>query len=187
MVGVRELEDGYAFSAYEPSEPDVEVVGHGYLVVTVPLEQEQRLGDGPCRRHRHLTLLINAGVLDVVAERKVRGTVERTYVKRGPVQISRDELATMSRDDHRRALLAYVAALLADIDLYLDRDQVDFHRDGVACRIMAMWLNDQELTELASRFAKLLKPYLEKPPTPDRTRRILRIVSLPGSGPDDRS
>lgn len=138
----------------------------------------------PASLYRHLSLLIEAGVLDVVAERKVRGTLERTYVRRGPQQVRRDELARMSREDYRRAFLAYVAALLADIDSYLGRDDIDLHRDGVALRIMAMWLDDQELTDLAHRFSELLQPYLDKPATPDRTRRVLRIIAMPGTRPD---
>lgn len=141
----------------------------------------------PASLYRHLTRLIDAGVLEVVAERKVRGTVERTYVKPSRQSVSRDELAQMSREDLRRAFLGYVAALLADIDRYLERDDTDLRRGGATFRIAAMWLTDDELNELAAGFGRLLQPYRDRPATPDRTRRIIRTVVLPGADSHDQS
>lgn len=141
----------------------------------------------PASIYRHLARLIDAGVLDVVAERKVRGTVERTYVKPGRQNVSRDELAQMSRQDLRRAFLAYVAALLADIDRYLERDDTELRRGGATFRIAALWLTDDELRELAAGFGRLLRPYLDRPATPDRTRRVVRTIVLPGADSRDQS
>ena len=135
----------------------------------------------PASLYRHLTCLIDAGLLDVVAERKVRGTLERTYVKPARHNVSPDELAQLSREDRRRVYLSYVAALLADIDHYLEQDDVDLHQSAATFRIAAMWLTDEETNELASRYVKLLQPYLNLPATPDRTRRILRTIVLPGT------
>jgi DNA-binding transcriptional ArsR family regulator len=135
----------------------------------------------PASLYRHLTRLIDAGVLDVVAERKVRGTLERTYVKHGRQNVSRDELATMSREELRRAFLSYVAALLVDIDRFLARDEDDLHRGGGTFRVAAMWLTDQELNEIAVEFVRLLQPYLDRPAAPGRSRRVLRTIVLPGT------
>jgi DNA-binding transcriptional ArsR family regulator len=135
----------------------------------------------PASLYRHLTRLIDAGVLDVVAERKVRGTVERTYVRPDRQKVSGDEVATMSREDLRRALLGYVAALLADVDRYLERDEIDLRRGGATFRVADLWLTEDELGGLAARFVKLLQPYLDRPATPRRTRRVLRTIVLPGT------
>lgn len=134
----------------------------------------------PASLYRHLARLIDAGVLDVVEERKVRGTVERTYVKHGRHNISREELAQLSREDLRQVFLAYVASLLTDIDHYLERDEIDLRAGGATLRIAAMWLTDGELREVAAGFGELLRPYLDLPATPDRTRRVLRTIVLPG-------
>lgn len=137
----------------------------------------------PASLYRHLARLVDAGVLDVVSERKVRATTERTYVKHGRLDISRSELAQLSREELRRVLLSHVAALLADIDHYLERDDSDARRGGATFRIAGLWLTDGELRELAAGFGKLLHPYLEFPATPDRTRRVIRTIVLPGDEP----
>jgi DNA-binding transcriptional ArsR family regulator len=134
----------------------------------------------PASLYRHLTRLLDAGVIDVVAERKVRGTVERTYVKRKRLNVSKDELATLSRDELGQTFLGYVAALLTDIDRYLERDDAELRRGGATFRIAALWLTDDELNELAAEYRKLLEPYLDRRATPDRTRRIVRTIVLPG-------
>ena len=65
----------------------------------------------------------------------------------------------------RRAFL--VIALLADIDRYLERGDVELRRGGATFRIASMWLNDNEFSELTARFVELLQPYLRR-----RRRRI---------------
>src|SRR5580658_5345616 len=65
--------------------------------------------------YRHVARLVDAGVLSVVAERRVRGAVERTYVLRvSAARINLDEIERMSREDARQAFIAFVAGLLGD-------------------------------------------------------------------------
>jgi hypothetical protein len=133
----------------------------------------------PTSLYRHLGHLIDAGVLDVVAERRVRGTVERTYVLRAAPPVSPDDLASWTADDHRRAFYGYAAALLTDFDRYLDQEHIDLWRDGAGYRMAGIWMTDEELNELTSGFLSLLQPYMNNPATPDRRRRILRTIVLP--------
>jgi hypothetical protein len=135
--------------------------------------------------YRHVARLVDAGVLAVVAERRVRGTLERTYVLRlSAASIGPDQLATMSTDDHRQAFTAFVAGLLGDFDRYLARGDVDLPRDGVSYRIAGLWLDDAEFSELLRELARVLAPRLAKAPRRGRKRRILGSVLLPGDGAD---
>jgi DNA-binding transcriptional ArsR family regulator len=128
--------------------------------------------------YRHMTRLVDAGVLTVVAERRVRGTVERTYELR--LREASLDLDTMSADDHRQAFMAYVAGLLGDFDRYLARGDVDLPRDQVAYRLAAMWLTDEEFAELRGELLRVLQPRLANAPGPGRARRIYASVLLPG-------
>lgn len=132
----------------------------------------------PTSLYRHLGHLIDAGVLDIVSERRVRGTVERTYVLSAEPSVSSDDLASWTPDDHRRAFYGYVAALLTDFDRYLDQEHIDPRRDGAGYRMAGMWMTDEELKELTRGFLSLLQRYMANPPTPDRKRQILRTIVL---------
>jgi DNA-binding transcriptional ArsR family regulator len=132
----------------------------------------------PTTLYRHMTRLADAGVLTVVDERRVRGTVERTYVLR--LSEAGLDLDTMSADDHRQAFMAYVAGLLGDFDRYLARGDVDLRRDQVAYRLAAMWLTDGEFAELRGELLDVLQPRLANAPGAGRSRRIYASVLLPG-------
>ena len=131
--------------------------------------------------YRHVGRLVHAGVLAVVAERRVRGAVERTYVLRtSAAAITVADLAKMSAQDHRQAFLAFTAGLIRDFDQYLERSDVDLVRDGVSYRMLALWLTDNELTELARDLFAALQPRLANSPKRARKRRILATIILPG-------
>ena len=131
--------------------------------------------------YRHVARLVDAGVLAVVAERRVRGALERTYVLRlTAALIGPDQLDVMSVDDHRQAFMAFVAGLLGDYDRYLDRGDIDLLRDGVTYRMTGLWLDDAELAELRSEIQRMFEPLLGNRPTPGRRRRILATILLPG-------
>jgi hypothetical protein len=135
----------------------------------------------PASLYRHVARLVEAGVLTVVGERRVRGAVERTYVLRvAAASINLDEFDRMTREDHRQAFMAFVAGLLGDFDRYLSRDHIDLLRDGVSYRMAGLWLDDAELAELSRELARVIQPRLANAPKPGRQRRILGSVLLPG-------
>jgi hypothetical protein len=138
----------------------------------------------PASLYRHVARLVGAGVLAVVAERRVRGALERTYVLRlQAAAIGLDEVEAMTADDHRHAFMAFVAALLGDFDRYLARGDIDLLRDGVSYRMAALWLDDAEYAGLLRDLTRVLQPRLANAPGPGRKRRILGSVLLPGEEP----
>jgi DNA-binding transcriptional ArsR family regulator len=135
----------------------------------------------PGSLYRHVARLVDAGVLSIVSERRVRGAVERTYVLHSSAAtVSADELANMTPDQHRQMFLAYVAGLIGDFDRYLDRGNIDLLRDGVSYRLQGMWLNDGELEELTLELIAVLRPRLENAPDRGRKQWILGTVVMPG-------
>ena len=131
--------------------------------------------------YRHVARLVEAGVLSVVGERRVRGAVERTYVLRSAAaRISPDEVAKMTPEEHRQTFLAFVAGLIGDFDRYLARGDVDPVRDGVSFNLAGMWLTDGELLELGRELYAVLAPRMAHQPGEGRKRQILATALLPG-------
>ncbi len=149
-------------------------------LTTAQLAQE--LADvPPGSLYRHVALLTKAGVLQVVAERRVRGTVERTYTLRAfAARIQPGEASAMTVDEHAHAFMAYVAGLLADFDRYLAAGPPDPARDGADYRVAAMWLTDTEFGDFLREFAAIAQPRLANGPGKGRKRRMLYTVLLPG-------
>jgi len=131
--------------------------------------------------YRHVAVLTKAGVLQIVAERRVRGAVERTYTLRlFAAQILPDEVAAMTPQEHAQAFMAYIAGLLGDFDRYLSSGAPDPVRDHAGFRVAAMWLSDAELADFMKDLNNVAQPRLANAPGKGRRRRMLFTVFLPG-------
>ena len=133
--------------------------------------------------YRHIGLLAKAGVLQVVAERRVRGAVERTYtLRQAAAQIPPGEVRQMTAEEHAQAFVAFVAGLMADFDRYLATSPPDPVRDGAGYRVNAMWLSDEEFGEFVRDLSEVYLPRLANAPGKGRRRRLLYDVVLPAPG-----
>ncbi len=136
--------------------------------------------------YRHVAVLADAGLLEVVAERRVRGSTERTYrLVTAAASVGPEEAAGMTPEQHRRAFGTFVAALLADFDRWIDGaaddpDGPDAARDGVGYRMTGLWLDDEEFTALVEEVRRVLASRLGHRPGPGRRRRLVGTVLLPG-------
>jgi len=96
----------------------------------------------PASLYRHVAKLVNAGVLSVVHERRVRGALERTYtLQTAAATVKPEELAHLSADEHRRMFLTFLAGIIREFDVYLERGDIDLIRDGISYRLSGMWLS----------------------------------------------
>lgn len=132
--------------------------------------------------YRHVARLVDASVLQVVAERRIRGAVERTYVLRlAAARVHLDEIAKMTIEEHRQMFLAFTAGLLADFDRYLARGNPDLARDGVAYAVDAMWLDDAEYAEMMREIYQVMEPRRANGQRQGRKRRMIASVLLPAA------
>ena len=136
----------------------------------------------PGSLYRHVALLTRAGVLQVVGERRVRGTIERTYMLRlAAASVGAKEAEAMTVEEHAQAFRVFVAGLLADFDRYLARGKPDFARDGAGYSGGAMWLTDQEYADFLRDLSALVQPRFANAPGKGRHRRMIYSIFLPGS------
>ena len=135
----------------------------------------------PASLYRQVARLVRAGVLQVVAERRVRGAIERTYVLRlAAASIRPDELEAMGPEEHRQAFMAFVAGMQAAADRYFARPDFDLFKDKAGYRLVGMWLDDAEYDAMLTDLTKVLASRVANAPRTGRRRRILGYVLLPG-------
>ena len=87
----------------------------------------------------------------------------------------------MTPDDQKQAFIAFLAGVFTDFDRYMSRPDVDPARDGVGYRVAAMWLSDSEYMEFLRDISEVVRTALEKQEKPERKRRILTTILLPGA------
>ncbi len=142
--------------------------------------REELVDVAPATLYRQVGALVDGKLLEVVEERKVRGTFERTYqLRENAALLSADDAREMSEEEHRRGFLTFVAAVLADYDRYLDGDDIDIARDLVGYRQAVFNLTDDETMELVTELRSVLAARAALPPGPGRRRRILTTILMP--------
>jgi len=134
--------------------------------------------------YRHVDLLAEGGILEVADEQRVRGAVERTYRLRPErAAIDPETLAALTPDDHRRGFAAAMAALVAEFDAYLGRDQANPVEDLVGYRQHGVWLSRDELLALIGGMREAILPALGNAPAPGRARYLLSPILFPSEDP----
>src|SRR5260370_28061736 len=135
--------------------------------------------------YHHLGILTRAGLLRVVSERPVRGTVEKLYALADDnALLSPADLAHASREDHLRYFTIFVSTLLADFARYLQQDApVDLLADGVGYHETPFYLSDDEFAQATAAVNQALLPFLGNQPAPQRRRRLLATIVFPDAAP----
>ena len=138
--------------------------------------------------YRHINTLAGAGLLRVVEERKVRGTVERVYAlgARGD-DISAEDVAALDCEEQMRLFGAFLSTLIADYSRYIDRGDVDLYRDGVGFRQRQVHLSDAEFAGMATELRDLLDRYSANEPGEGRVARLVTTIIMPAVGPPEAS
>jgi hypothetical protein len=132
--------------------------------------------------YRHVSRLTREGVLQVVAEQRVRGAVERTYTMRPAAAVMQPgEIAAMTPADHARALMAFTAGILDHFDRYIATSPAEPDREA-GYRMAAMWLTGEEYAQLLMDLAAVIQPRIANSPRKGRRRVILYGIALPEPG-----
>lgn len=137
--------------------------------------------------YRHIKLLADAGLLAVVEERPIRGTVEKVYtLNQGTALLGPQELAQLSKEDHLRYFTTFVTTLIGDLERYLQREDADVTKE-VSYRKFPIYLSDEELITVSKAINQALLPLLNNPPGHGRTRRIIASIVLPDADEPNES
>jgi DNA-binding transcriptional ArsR family regulator len=130
--------------------------------------------------YRHVSLLAEAGVLEVVSEQRVHGAVERRYrLYRPRAVINPDAAASMTLEEHRHGFAAAMAALVAEFNTYLHQGNADPTEDKVGYRQIPLWLSQDERDELISQIRTFLVSKMDNQPGPGRRLHLLSPILFP--------
>lgn len=136
--------------------------------------------------YRHVAALAHGGILEVEGEQQVRGAIERRYrLRRDRAAIAASAGKAMSLDEHRRLFTAAMAALIAEFEGYLSRDDADPFGDSVSYRQTVLWLSDTELAQLVQDVRRILTVRGAFAPTATRAPYVLSAILFPAAEPAD--
>ncbi len=135
--------------------------------------------------YRHINALTEGGILAVVEENQIRGTVERVYaLDRAAADLTPEDLSQMAKEDYEQAFAMFVTSLLGDFSRYLGgrgEKKIDLVADGLRFGKLQLYLSEEEFEALFAQMNKSIESVLGNEPSHDRKRRIFSIMFIPTS------
>jgi len=131
--------------------------------------------------YRHINALLEGGILNVVDERPVRGTVEKVFaLVEGSTRLRPDEIEAVSDEDHLRYFIVFLSSLLQDFTSYLERHQgTDERMKDMVYNKVALYLTDEQFHNVTEQFRSLALPYIAAQDNEAAKRYIFALFSIP--------
>lgn len=154
---------------------------HSYKEMTVQ-QLLEKLEDVPqATMYRHLKVLKDADVVEVVAAHKVRGTIENVYaVKRENITLSKQELHDASPEEHLQYFMSYQANLLKEMERFVGRHpQHDIRKKGLSYSQTTLHLSTDEMKQFSTELSELMERYLSLSPSEERQAHTFAMIFIP--------
>lgn len=128
--------------------------------------------------YRHIAALVDAEILAVVAERKVRGTTERTLAIGSRLAVADlDELRAMDDGQLRSAFLAFLGQVGENFDRFLASGDRSL-RDFLGFHLSPLYVVAEDLPKIQAALIEALGPY-QTDPGDGRQRVALATALIP--------
>jgi DNA-binding transcriptional ArsR family regulator len=163
-----------------------------------PQQMSDGMSDIPqATLYRHINRLVQGGILMVVEERPVRGTLEKVYALNaegnqhlGPDDNGLEAFNRLSREEHLHYFTAFTMTLIDDFSRYLNHSpegERNLAADGVGYHKLPLFLNDMEFVEFATAINQALAPFINLENTPERRKRVFATIMMPSDDSIDPS
>ena len=155
-----------------------------------PQQMADHMNDIPqATLYRHISRLYHGGLLSVVEERPVRGTLEKVYAlnmasdkQNISTEDALNEINQMSKEEHLRYFTTFMLTVLDDFSHYLNRGgngTPNLVSDGVGFHKLVLFMSDEEFASFAAALNQALAPFLHLENTPERRKRLFTTVMMP--------
>lgn len=123
--------------------------------------------------YRHIKILLDAGIIEVVKETPKRGSIEKSYSVAAP------EGNCESNEEVSRTIQATLFALANDFSVYLSDAKNDPQKDMLTVGSATLMLSDEEYLDFLSAYAQLIRKHLTNEPSKGRKARKITFISSP--------
>ncbi len=130
--------------------------------------------------YRHLKTLLDAGLVQIVETRKVKGVDEKVYTSGERLTVTEDEFSQYSRDDHQRYFASFLSYLLRRFSDYVSEDiDLDMLADQTGFTEMMFYATQADLDQLGATLNQELIRLSAQEKTPQRQRQLFSVITFP--------
>jgi DNA-binding transcriptional ArsR family regulator len=135
----------------------------------------------PASLYRHINKLVADDILEICAENKIRGTLEKVYrLKSNPFQEVNERLKNGNKEELYQVFYTFVMTLLSDFRDYLEGGNYDLEKDRVGFRSYPLYMSDGECDEFFKTFKNSLDQLQHNESSEERRLRKFSFVMMPG-------
>ena len=130
--------------------------------------------------YRHIHKLLESGVIEVVAENRVRGTVEKIYGLAEKVVGDLDEdFLKATKEDQKRYFFTYLMSLMNEYEAYIGSEGIDMVQDGLTYRRGRYYMNDEEFEQFVRDLQIAYRKIIRNKPGEGRRSRTVGLIIVP--------
>ena len=140
----------------------------------------EKCGDIPqTTLYRNIKRMTEDGILKVVNETQIRGTVEKTYAAAFDLNDTNTIIDENSGKMYMQMFLQYILTFAKQFQTYCDTPGIDIKNDKSGFSLSYVYLTDEELENTVAAISKVLTPLQNNQPAPDRKLRTIGVIISP--------
>ncbi len=130
--------------------------------------------------YRRLQKMLKDGILKVVGENQIRGTLEKVYALDFDIAKIEQRLAKDNDGEMYMQLVTYyMLGILKEFDEYTSSDGIDLANDGSGCSIAPIYATHEELTGALLKIGEIITDLQSHKPDGKRKLHNLCIITTP--------
>ena len=138
------------------------------------MEMRKELQDiPPASLYRHIKMLLDAGLIEIKKEERIRGAVEKTY------QIARNQDSEIKHQDIGAMFHTGLISLMASFQKYFAQSDHDPVKDMLSFSTSTIMMTDEEFIDFLMKLGAIFGEAIKNPPGNGRKPRRMTMISSP--------
>ncbi len=130
--------------------------------------------------YRHLKKMLSDGILQVVDETQIRGTVEKTYALAFNISDSMETMLEKNSGElYMQYFMQYIFGFAKQFQEYCQSPNINIKEDMTGFSLSPLYLSDEELTSLVTSISQIIDTVKNNEPKPERKLRTIGIIVSP--------
>ena len=130
--------------------------------------------------YRHLKKMLSDGILQVVEETQIRGTVEKTYALAFDISSNMETMLEKNSGElYMQYFMQYIFGFAKQFQEYCQSPHINIKKDMTGFSLSPLYLSDEELTSLITDISQMINKVKNNEPKPGRRLRTIGVIVSP--------
>jgi len=156
----------------------MELISHEQLTTKELLEKVPEISQPTM--YRHLKTMVADGTIKIVAEKQIRGTVEKSYSL--AVDLKADIQQILDENDgegYFKLFSQYIMSVVSEFKKYTEGEEIDLKNDGSGFTVAPVYATKEELMTTMMKVGEAMKGLIENKKSPERNLYNICLIKIP--------